>query len=71
MSEQIEKEVKDFLRTADVLIARMQTAKPLSHRAMIYLESYLARVKAVMLSLKSYESIQKSRELADRNLPDK
>ncbi|HZS11591.1 MAG TPA: hypothetical protein VFA38_05020 [Nitrospirales bacterium] len=63
----MEKEVRDFLRYADLLIARIQTAKPLRNADVTLVESYLARIKAVLLTLEGFEHIEKSRNLQDRS----
>ena len=53
-----------------MLIARLQTAKPLANHEFALLESYLARIKSLLLALKSYEHIKSSRDVRDRSRND-
>jgi hypothetical protein len=58
VSEDIEKEVRDWLRMSDLLIARIQTAKPLSQKEVAFIQSYNERIRSVLLSLKGFEIIR-------------
>jgi hypothetical protein len=58
-----EKEVRDFLRVADVLFARLKTGKPLSKTETILLQSYALRVHSLVSILSGYDSLAAARKI--------
>jgi hypothetical protein len=46
--QHIEKEVREYLRAGDILIARLKTEKELTAEEFRYLESYTARIMSLM-----------------------
>jgi hypothetical protein len=58
-----EKEVRDFLRVADVLFARLKTGKPLSKSEAILLQSYALRVHSLVSILSGYDSLEAARKI--------
>ena len=56
-------EVRDFLRVADILFARLQTGKPLSKRESVLLQSYALRVHSLVSILNGYDSLAAVRKI--------
>jgi len=46
--QHIEKEVREYLRAGDILMARLKTEKALSAEEIRYLESYTARIRRLI-----------------------
>jgi hypothetical protein len=63
--EHFEEEVRHWLRASDVLIARLQTGRDISTGEAAVVSGYLARVKGLLLTLKTYQALQASRDSID------
>ena len=61
----ISKEVRDHLRTGDILIARLRTGKPLTHSEEALLTSYVAQIKSLVLTLQGYDRLSQHRDVVD------
>jgi hypothetical protein len=58
-----EKEVRDFLRVADVLFARLNTGKRLSKGETLLLQSYALRVHSLVSILSGYDRLEAARKI--------
>jgi len=47
---QVEKEVREYLRAGDILIARLKTGKALTAEELQYVETYTTRIQSFLKS---------------------
>jgi hypothetical protein len=61
--DNMEKDVREFIRATEVLIARLKTGKPMSKNEIMLVQSYSLRTNSLASLLKSYDRLAEARKV--------
>jgi hypothetical protein len=61
--DSMEKDVREFIRVTEVLIARLKTGKPMSKNEIMLVQSYSLRTNSLASLLKSYNRLDETRKI--------